>query len=201
MFDRIRLETARSQHHVGPSDATDVDVWRNRQESVYYEIIRYVQALSHELIQLGESLRRERELRTQTEEEASAAAIHHQKVTSEMMTKLNSLQTHRQTLYDDQCASEWRKLQQALNVWTRRVFKDQSAMSYMTLRSLRKKSPSFLPPDDMLQTLQGKRAYIQGIIADIIFDTVFNFFFALSPTSRFDRAMSVMGKNVKKSGT
>ncbi|PCH00131.1 Hypothetical protein PENO1_047900 [Penicillium occitanis (nom. inval.)] len=136
-FERLRSETADLRQNAISSDGTlRANVQRNTQGSIYHEIIDYLENLLHDKIRLREKLRRERELRAQTEEEASAAAARYQKVTSEMMTELNSLQTRSEELYDEQCASEWRKLQQALDVWTRRTFMDRSAMSRMTVQKL-----------------------------------------------------------------
>ncbi|KAF3407435.1 hypothetical protein DPV78_000526 [Talaromyces pinophilus] len=200
-FERLRSETADLRQNAISSDGTlRANVQRNTQGSIYHEIIDYLENLLHDKIRLREKLRRERELRAQTEEEASAAAARYQKVTSEMMTKLNSLQTRSEELYDEQCASEWRKLQQALDVWTRRTFMDRSAMSRMTVQKLQWASSWLDLPKDMLQNIQGQRAYIQGIISGTIFHAVFDYTFACSPIGRSERLLRVMGEVVRESG-
>lgn len=102
-------------------------------DTVYDEMMDLLRKLSHENVALKEKLRRERELLTEAKQAAAESATQHQRVTMGFMTKLRSLQKRSETLYDDQCASEWRKLQQALKSWTGRTFKDESAMSKMTL--------------------------------------------------------------------
>jgi hypothetical protein len=200
-FERLRSETADLRQNAISSDGTlRANVQRNTQGSIYHEIIDYLENLLHDKIRLREKLRRERELRAQTEEEASAAAARYQKVTSEMMTKLNSLQTRSEELYDEQCASEWRKLQQALDVWTRRTFMDGSAMSRMTVQKLQWASSWLDLPKDMLQNIQGQRAYIQGIISGTIFHAVVDYTFACSPIGRSERLLRVMGEVVRESG-
>lgn len=200
-FERLRSETADlRQTAISSHDTQRANPQRKKQVSIYGEIIDYLQVLSHDKIRLGEALRRERELRAQTEEEASAAAARHQEITSEMMIKLNSLQMRGEALYDDQCASEWRKLQQALDVWTRRTFMDKLAMSHMTKQSLEWTKDFYVLPEDILQDIHGKHAYIQGTIAGIIFKTVFSCLFACSPSGHSERLLSAIGKALRRSG-
>lgn len=170
------------------------------QASVYRQVISYLHGLSYDNLRLSENLRRERELLAQSEKEATASAAHYQEVTSELMTKLNSLQTRGETLHDDQCASEWRKLQQALDVWTRRTFMDKSALSRMTAIDLQQRSPFLIVSEDMFQNVQGKRAFIQSIISREIFESFLNQCFALCASSRSDRILRMISHNVRKSG-
>lgn len=197
-FKRIQLETAPLSQTT--CDTIGMNVYRNSHVPIYREVVDYLQHLSHDNIRLKENLRRVREILAQTEDEASTAATHYQKVTSEMMAKLNCLQTRSETLHDDQCASEWRKLQQALNVWTRRTFMDKSALSRMTLRGLQQRYPSLMTPEDMFQSVQGKRAYIQSLIVNEISNAVFNHCFAFSPSVRSERLLNAIGNNVRNLG-
>ncbi|EED18607.1 conserved hypothetical protein [Talaromyces stipitatus ATCC 10500] len=167
--------------------------------TVNHEIVDFLYGLTHEYLSLKETLRRERELSAEARQAATESANHYQKVATDLMTKLNSLQTREEALYDEQCSSEWRKLQQDLDSWTRRTFRDKSVMGYMTLTNLRRTSSTIIIPEDMLKNVQGKRAYIQGFIAGIIFDTVFRRLFVLSPTIRSGRLLTAVGKVIRGS--
>lgn len=202
-FMEIKAELAEAQQVFGQTEnITRAAATRGRrgQTPVYHEMMDFFRNLSHENIALREKLRRERELLAETKQAAAESATHHQKVTTDSMTKLNSLQTRREIFYDEQCASEWRKLQQDLNVWTRATFKDKTLLRRMAVQTLKKNTLAVIPTEYILQDIHGKRAYIQGVISGIIFDAVFGCSFAFSPSTRLERFLKVAGSFIRESG-
>ncbi|QGA17173.1 hypothetical protein EYB26_004843 [Talaromyces marneffei] len=140
LLENDRLLTEELNHHIKnerslKSAFRDVKAELAEAQHILIRVKLLLKKLSHENVALKEKLRRERELLTEAKQAAAESATQHQRVTMGFMTKLRSLQKRSETLYDDQCASEWRKLQQALKSWTGRTFKDESAMSKMTLES------------------------------------------------------------------
>jgi hypothetical protein len=168
--------------------------------SVYHEIMDFLKNLSQEVIVLNEQLRRKGELLAEAKRDAAESATRYQKVTSDLMTKLNSLQTRKETLYDDQCVSEWHRIQQALDSWTRRTFKDKSAMSRMTVETLQNKSSPVTLQKEYLQDIHTKRAYVQCVISGTIFEAFLKPLFVFIPDTWTEQFLNGLGEAVSRSG-
>jgi hypothetical protein len=81
-----------------------------------------------------------------------------------------------------------------------RTFRDESAMSMITLEDLQWASDYVKLPEEILQSVRGKRAYIQGVIAGFTFDTIFDYFFAFSPNPQSEELFSAIGQIVRDAG-
>jgi hypothetical protein len=173
---------------------------RRGQRSIYHEIMDLLSKVSHENIVLNESLRREGELLAEAKRDAAESTSRHHKVTLDLMTKLNSLQTRKEKLYDEQCASEWHRIQLAFHHWTRQTFKDKSTMNHMTVEALQKKPLSVMPHEEHLQSVQAKRAFIQNALSGFIFEYVLKSPFASYLDLWMEQALTLLGEGVKKSG-
>lgn len=202
-FMAIKTELAETQQILGQTETVARDGVMGGStgyQSVYHEMLDFIRKVSRENIALNEKLRRQREILTETKQAAAASATRHQKVITDLMTKLNSMQTLRDKFYDEQCVSEWQKLRQGLELWTRRTFKDKSLLSRMTLRTLQKGALTVGLTEDIPQDTHGKHAYIQGVISDAIFQAVFDCTFVFSPNKRAERVLRDIGEIIKNSG-
>lgn len=202
----FRAIKAESQQVLALDEANDTGsqrgamVPRNVGESIHREVIFFLENASCDKVRLSEKLRCEKELLAQVKEEASASVAHYQKLTTELMTKLNTLQVRKQLLYDDQCTTEWRNLQQVLDRWTRRTFKSKPTLGRMTTQSLQAKCLSNVPPEEVLRSVQAKRAYIQSIVTTFIFADIFQYQFVLSPSIVAEEVLRNVGEGVRASG-
>lgn len=205
-FIKIKTGLAEAQQMSGMTDANHTVAGasatggRRGRRSIYHEIMDFLRDVSRENIVLSERLRREGELLAEVKQDAAESASRHQKMTSDLMTKLNSLQTRKEKLYDEQCASEWHRIQQALDHWTRQTFRDKSAMSQMTAESLQKKHLSEMPQKEHLQSIQAKRAFIQSTLSGIIFEYVLKSPLVSDLDPWTENALKLLGEGVKKSG-
>jgi hypothetical protein len=192
-------------HQVATGDnGTDFDIQTTREShretterSVHYEITSLLSKSSQENIYLNEKVRRLRELLAQANREASESATLHQGTIRELMTKINTLQMRNDTLCDDQCVTEWRKLRQALDVWTRKFFKDRAALDKMTSQSLSEGDLPTIPSEEVLQNVHAKRAYIQSVITRTIFEDILQTDFVLSPTTKTANFLNALSERVK----
>ena len=150
---------------------------------------------------LNERLRRKSELLIEAKRDVAESATRYQKVTSNLMTKLNSLQTRKEPLYDDQCASEWHKIQRALDSWTRRTFEDKSVMSHTTVERLQEKLLPVILHEDYMKDFHKKRAYIQSVISHTVFETVLKSLFVFIPKVWTGQFLSDHGETVRSSGS
>lgn len=134
---------------------------------------QYLKSQARELYQRhlvdSEKIRRLHDLVSQGREDASKAdRLHHEELTK-LYNKINSLQMRRESLEDIQVLDKMRGLNQNLELWIQSNFKDVKRLAGLG-------QPDVQFPRSSLQC----RAWIQGCVTEMIYDSIFSpFYFGL----------------------
>lgn len=163
------------------------------------ELKDFLQAVDDHCVSLKEELRRQEETRANAQKAYKSTISKKQQAIADLIKKNNALKVQEAVLYDDKCAAEWRSLQQKLENWVKKSFKNASILNKMTFSSLF--GLPDVPSEEVLeQSSHTRRAYIQSSIIRFIFDNLFGRHFVQAQDNQFAQHLARMAHQVKIQG-
>lgn len=165
------------------------------------ELSDWVRKMNMDRNLLSRKLQRQKDEHAKTEKTHLLTISNQQKAIADLIQKIDALKVQGSVLYDDKCTAEWRALQQRLENWVTKSFRNATTLNTMTSSSLRDKGLIRVLSKEILeQSSHTRRAYIASFILRVVFDDLFGCSFVQAPAGDLAKCLESMANTVHSQG-